>query len=385
MRQRFYVAPFPQREQVMTSETVSKRTPLYDVHGQLNARIVPFGGWDMPVSYSGIIEEHLRVRHRAGLFDVSHMGEVEIHGPQAEAAVQYLTLNDVSGLQDFQLQYSAMCNESGGLIDDITICRLAADRFLLIINAGNIEKDLAWIQQHLPNGAEATDLSDQKALLALQGPDAETILQRLTDAALPALPYYHAISSRVADLEVLISRLGYTGEDGFEIMVDGQHAVALWQAIMEAGRPETVLPVGLGARDTLRLEARYLLYGTDMDESHNPFEVGLSWLTKLDKGPFIGRDALRRAKAEGVTRRLVGFVLKDRGIARAHYRVMDGENPIGTVTSGTMSPSLERAIGTAFVPRTHAKIGSELTIEVRNKTVPAEVVRAPFVPRRVKR
>ncbi len=369
----------------MTSDTVSKRTPLYDVHCQLNARIIPFGGWDMPVSYSGIIEEHLRVRSHAGLFDVSHMGEVEIHGPRAEAAVQYLTLNDVSGLQDFQLQYSALCNESGGLIDDITICRLAADRFLIIINAGNIDKDVAWIQQHLPAGAEATNLSDQKALLALQGPSAETILQRLTPAALSALDYYHATPARVADLEVLISRLGYTGEDGFEMMVDGQHAVALWQALMEAGQPETLLPVGLGARDTLRLEARYLLYGVDMDESHTPFEVGLNWLTKLDKGPFIGRDALIRAKAEGVPQRLVGFVLKERGIARAHYRVMDGETPIGTVTSGTMSPSLEQAIGTAFVPRAYTKVGSEFAIEIRNKAIPAEVVRAPFVPRRVKR
>jgi len=369
----------------MTSATDSKRTPLYDVHCQLNARIVPFGGWDMPVSYSGIIEEHLRVRHHAGLFDVSHMGEVEIYGPRAEAAVQYLTLNDVSELQDFQLQYSALCNDSGGLIDDITICRLAADRFLLIINAGNIDKDMAWIQQHLPAGAEATNLSDQKALLALQGPSAETILQRLTPAALPALAYYHATAARVADLAVLISRLGYTGEDGFEMMVDGQHAVALWQALMEAGQPETILPVGLGARDTLRLEARYLLYGVDMDESNTPFEVGLNWLTKLDKGPFIGRDALIHAKAEGVAKRLVGFVLKDRGIARAHYRVMDGDTPIGTVTSGTMSPSLEQAIGTAFVPPAHAKIGSEFAIEIRNKAIPAEVVRAPFVPRRVKR
>ncbi len=369
----------------MTSDTASKRTPLYDVHCQLNARIIPFGGWEMPVSYSGIIEEHLRVRSHAGLFDVSHMGEVEIHGPQAEAAVQYLTPNDVRGLRDFQLQYSALCNESGGLIDDITICRLAADRFLLIINAGNIDKDVAWIQQHLPTGAEATNISDEKALLALQGPQAETILQRLTPAALSDLNYYHATRARVADLDVLISRLGYTGEDGFEIMADGQDAVMLWQAIMEAGQPETILPVGLGARDTLRLEARYLLYGVDMDETHTPFEVGLSWLTKLDKGPFIGRDALIRVKAEGVPQRLVGFVLKERGIPRAHYRVMDGDTPIGTVTSGTMSPSLGQAIGTAFVPRAYTKVGSEFAIEVRNKAVPAEVVRAPFVPRRVKR
>lgn len=367
------------------SNTATKRTPLYDVHCQLNARIVPFGGWAMPVSYSGIIEEHLRVRSHAGLFDVSHMGEVEIRGPRAEAAVQYLALNDVSGLEDYQLQYSALCNESGGLIDDITICRLAADRFLLIINAGNIDKDVAWIRQHLPDGADATDISDRKGLLALQGPEAETILQRLTPAALSGLNYYHALPARVAEMDVLISRLGYTGEDGFEILVDAEQAVALWQAILDAGQPETILPVGLGARDTLRLEARYLLYGADMNETHNPFEVGLTWLTKLNKGPFIGRDALIRIKEEGVQRRLVGFVLKDRGIPRAHYRVMAGDAPIGEVTSGTMSPSLGQAIGTAFVPRAYAKTGSEFAIEVRNKAIPAEVVRAPFVPRRVKR
>ena len=369
----------------MTSDTVHKRTPLYETHRQLEARIIPFGGWDMPVSYSGIIEEHLRVRSHAGLFDVSHMGEVEIHGPQAEAAVQALTINDVSGLQDYQLQYSAMCNEAGGLIDDITICRLAAERFLLIINAGNIDKDTAWIQHHLPAGAEAVNRSDEKALLALQGPAAESILQRLTPTDLPALGYYHAAAARVADREALISRLGYTGEDGFEIMVDSHDAVDLWRALMQAGEAESILPIGLGARDTLRLEARYLLYGVDMDESNTPFEVGLNWVTKLDKGPFIGRDALLRVKAEGVERRLAGFVLTARGIARAHYRVLDGDAPIGVVTSGTMSPSLEQAIGTAFVPPAYAKRGGEFAIEVRNKAVPAKVVRGPFAPRRVKR
>ncbi len=367
------------------SETVVKRTPLYDVHRQLGARIIPFGGWDMPVSYRGIIEEHLRVRHHAGLFDVSHMGEVEIYGPQAEAAVQYLTLNDVRALEDYQLQYSALCHDEGGLIDDITICRLAADRFLLIINAGNIDKDVAWIRQHLLPGAEAINVSDAKALLALQGPEAETILQRLTSADLPALPYYHAAAATTAGLPVLMSRLGYTGEDGFEILVDASHAVALWHAIMEAGEPETILPIGLGARDTLRLEARYLLYGTDMDETNNPFEVGLGWLTKLSKGEFIGREALSRIKEAGVERRLAGFIMQERGVPRAHYAVQDGDAVIGTVTSGTMSPSLGQAVGTAMVPTAYAKTGSEFAIAIRNKAVKARVVPPPFVPRRVKR
>lgn len=367
------------------SNSEAKRTPLYDMHRQLGARMVSFGGWDMPVSYSGIIDEHLRVRSHAGLFDVSHMGEVELRGPQAEAAVQYLTINDVSTLTDYQMQYNALCNDDGGLIDDITVCRLASDHFLLIINAGNIDKDVAWIMDHLPLDAEATNISDTKALLALQGPAAETILQRLTAADLPALGYYHAMASPVAGLDVLIGRTGYTGEDGFELMAEASDAPALWQAVLDAGQSETILPIGLGARDTLRLEARYLLYGTDMDETCNPFEVTLGWMTKLDKGDFIGRDALLCIKEAGVQRRLIGFTMQERGVPRSHYVVKDGEHVIGTVTSGTMSPSLNQAVGTAIVSTPYAKIGSEFAIEIRNKAVNAKVVRSPFVPRRVKR
>ena len=369
----------------MTADTEGKRTPLYAVHCQLGARLIQFGGWEMPVSYRGILEEHQAVRTHAGLFDVSHMGEIEISGPGAEAALQYLTLNDVRPLQVYQLQYSALCNEAGGLLDDLTVCRLAADRFLLIVNAANIAKDFRWITQHLGPGARADDRSEAQALLALQGPEAETILQRLSAAPLGPLPYYHALATQVAGQAVLVSRTGYTGEDGFEILVEAAHAVELWQAIMQAGQTHGLLPVGLGARDTLRLEARYLLYGQDMDETTNPFEVGLGWITKLDKGEFIGRDALTRLKATGVQRRMIGFRMQERGIPRAHYQVMQYEQVIGEVTSGTMSPTLGQAIGTALVRSTSGKIGSTITVDIRHKAVPAQVVSSPFVPRRVKR
>jgi aminomethyltransferase len=369
----------------MTADTEGKRTPLYDVHCQLGARMIQFGGWEMPVSYRGIIEEHQRVRTHAGLFDVSHMGEIEIVGPGAEAAVQYLTLNNVRPLHVYQLQYSALCNDAGGLLDDLTVCRLAPERFLLIVNAANIDRDFDWITQHLGPGANAENRSDTQALLALQGPDAEAILQRLCAAPLGALLYYHALMTRLAGHEALVSRTGYTGEDGFEVLVHAAHAVALWQAIMDAGQAYGLLPVGLGARDTLRLEARYLLYGQDMDETTNPLEVGLGWITKLDKGEFVGRDALIRLKAAGVQRRMVGFVMQERGIPRAHYQVMQAGQAIGEVTSGTMSPTLNQAIGTALVHSASVQNGSTIAIDIRHKAVPAQVVPAPFVPRRVKR
>ena len=369
----------------MRADTEGKRTPLYAMHCQLGARLIQFGGWEMPVSYSSIMEEHQRVRTHAGLFDVSHMGEIEISGPRAEAAVQYLTLNDVRPLHTHHLQYSALCNEAGGLLDDLTVCRLASDRFLLIVNAANIDKDFHWIMTHLGPGARADNCSDAKALLALQGPEAETILQRLSAAPLGALPYYHALVTRVDGHAALVSRTGYTGEDGFEVLVEAAHAVAVWQALMEAGQAYGLLPVGLGARDTLRLEARYLLYGQDMDETTNPLEVGLGWITKLDKGEFLGRDALTRLKAAGVRRRMLGFIMQDRGIPRAHYPVMQDGQVIGEVTSGTMSPTLGQAIGTALVRSTSVQTGSTISIDIRHKAVPAQVVPSPFVPRRVKR
>jgi aminomethyltransferase len=278
-----------------------------------------------------------------------------------------------------------MCNEDGGIIDDLTVCRLAPDSFLLVVNASNIDKDFAWISQHLLPGAEARNISDAKALLALQGPEAEAILQRLTPATLGQLRYYHAVPTVVDGQNAIVCRTGYTGEDGFEVLVEAPQAPALWQAIIAAGQDYALLPAGLGARDTLRLEARYLLYGTDMDETTNPFEVGLRWITKLDKGDFIGRSALVRCQAEGVQRRLAGFILQGRGVPRTHYLAVRDGHPIGQVTSGTVSPMLGQAIGTALVQTDYAKTGSEFAIDIRHKLVPARVVPAPFVPRRVKR
>lgn len=369
----------------MTAHTEAKRTPLYDVHCQLGARLVHFGGWEMPVSYTSILEEHQRVRTHAGLFDVSHMGEIVIHGPGAEAAVQYLTTNDVRSLAPGQLQYSALCNEAGGLLDDLTVCRLHAERFLLIVNAANIARDFVWLTQHLGAGAQVENLSDAKALLALQGPASEAILQRLSPVALANLGYYRALETRLHGLEALISRTGYTGEDGFEIFLAAADAVTVWQAIMDAGHTDQLLPIGLGARDTLRLEARYLLYGQDMDETTTPLEVGLGWITKLEKGAFIGREALLQQKERGVPRRMVGFVMQERGIPRAHYPVLYGAQSIGEVTSGTMSPTLGQAIGTALVQGAALRTGTTIAIEIRHKAVPAQVVPAPFVPRHVKR
>lgn len=369
----------------MTLSSEIRRTPLYAMHCALGARMIAFGGWEMPVSYKGILEEHTQVRTHAGLFDVSHMGEIELSGPGAKETLQYLTLNDVRPLHVHQLQYSALCHAAGGLLDDLTVCRLAADRFLLIVNAANIDKDFRWITQHLRPRTQAKNVSDATALLAVQGPAAEAIVQRLSSASLAVLPYYHALETQLADLTVLVSRTGYTGEDGFEILLEAEHAVALWQALMEAGQEDGLVPVGLGARDTLRLEARYLLYGQDMDETTNPLEVGLSWITKLEKGAFIGQEALRHLKATGVQRRMIGFVMRERGIPRPHYPVLQDGQVIGEVTSGTMSPTLGQAIGTALVRSTAGKIGSTITVDIRHRAVPAQVVPSPFVPRRVKR
>ncbi|MGE3536539.1 MAG: glycine cleavage system aminomethyltransferase GcvT [Candidatus Tectimicrobiota bacterium] len=369
----------------MTAPAEAKRTPLYDLHCQLGARMVHFGGWDMPVSYSSILEEHARVRTHAGLFDVSHMGEILIHGPGAAAALQYVTVNDVSVLADLQLQYSALCNEAGGILDDLTVCRLAADRFLLIVNAANSARDFAWITQHLGAGAQAEEVSEAYALLALQGPAAEAIVQRVSPVALDTLGYYWALRTSLGGIETLVSRTGYTGEDGFELLVDATQAVRLWQLLSEAGQADGLVPVGLGARDTLRLEARYLLYGQDMDESTTPLEVGLGWITKFAKGPFLGREALLRMQAQGVPRRLLGFVMQERGIPRPHYPVLSDDRPIGAVTSGTLSPTLGQAIGTALVQRTAVSIGSPIAIEIRHRPVAARIVPAPFVPRHVKR
>ncbi|RMF89649.1 MAG: glycine cleavage system aminomethyltransferase GcvT [Nitrospinota bacterium] len=362
-----------------------KRTPLFPVHQALGARLIPFAGWEMPVQYRSIVEEHLAVRRSVGLFDISHMGEIEVRGREALAFLQRLLTNDVSKLALNQVQYTVMCEESGGIIDDLTVYRLEEETFLLVVNAANIETDYEWIRSHAPHGVEVINRSYELTLLAVQGKNAENTVQKLTSTDLSALKYYWATRTTIAGVEVLISRTGYTGEDGFELYFDNAHARKLWEAIMDAGAPYQIQPIGLGARDTLRLEMRYLLYGNDMTREHTPLQAGLSWVVKLDKGDFIGRPALLREKEKGVSRRLVGFKMQDRGIARPHYPIWAEGQQIGVVTSGTFSPSLQQSIGLGYVSTAYARIGTPLEIEIRGKRYRAEVVKTPFYPSQVKR
>ena len=358
-----------------------KRTPLFEMHRQLGARMVPFGGWEMPVQYAGILEEHRAVREQAGLFDVSHMGEIEITGPGALEAVQRLTPNDASRLSVGEVQYSALTTQEGTFVDDITVYKFAADRYWLTVNAANIEKDCAWIQKHVISGAEARNISDDMALLALQGPRAQEILEKLTSVELGTLRYFRFVEGRVIDIDCCISRTGYTGEDGFELYIPPQYAATLWGALLEAGAPVGLQPCGLGARDTLRLEAKMALYGQDIDDRHTVLEADLGWIVKLEKGEFIGREALARQKADGISRKLVGFEMCGRGIARPHYAIAKDSQPIGEVTSGGPAPSLGKNIGLGYVAVQYAAIGTEFDIVIRDSPVAARVVPTPFYKR----
>lgn len=349
--------------------------------------MVPFGGWDMPIDYSlkgsGVIKEHLAVRRAAGLFDVSHMGEVEIKGPGALAFLQRVTANDVSKVQDGQAQYSALLLENGAPLDDIIIYRFAAERFLLVVNAGNREKAVAWLPAQGPQGCEVQDRSDEFALVALQGPKAAEILQGLTPVDLSPLGYYRFTTGTVTGLPATIARTGYTGEDGFEIMVSSSDVSALWDALLAQGSPEGLIPAGLGARDTLRLEAKMCLYGNDIDETTTLVEAGLGWIVSLEphKGNFNGRAILAEQKTKGTARKLVGFEMKDPGIARHGYPVFIGEKKVSVVTSGSRAPFLEKNIGLAYVPAEHAAVGSPLSIEIRGNLLAAEIVKTPFYKR----
>ncbi|HEV2356301.1 MAG TPA: glycine cleavage system aminomethyltransferase GcvT [bacterium] len=365
----------------MTDEPL-KRTPLHAAHLALGARMVPFGGWDMPVQYAGIIEEHRAVRTRAGLFDVSHMGEAELSGPGAPALIQRLVTNDLGRVAVGQAMYTPMCTPEGGIIDDLLVYRLGDARFMLVVNAANTDADLAWIRSHLGPDAALTDRSAETALLALQGPRAPAILARLTTEPVALITYYWFREGvDVAGRRALVSRTGYTGEDGFELYVAAEDAVHLWNAVLEAGRADGVLPAGLGARDTLRLEAGLLLHGSDMDRTTTPIEVGLGWTVKLQKGEFIGAGVLRRQKAEGTARRLAGFVLEDRAIARHGFPVLVGGRPAGTVTSGSFGPTVEKSIGLGFVPPAAAAPGGRIAVEVRGRAVPGAVAKLPFYTR----
>ena len=359
-----------------------KRTPLHDAHVSIGARMVDFAGWEMPVQYTGPIPEHLAVRTAAGLFDVSHMGEFEITGSGALALIQRLTTNDVSKLEDNQAQYSTLTNEQGGVIDDLLVYRISSEYFLLVVNAGTTDKDFAWITGNADTDrVEIHNTSAAYALLALQGPRAERILQGLTDHMLDRIPYYWSQKVKVDNIECRVSRTGYTGEDGFEIFCDPDRARHIWNRLLVTGHDLGILPCGLAARNTTRLEAAFRLYGHDMDDSTTPLEAGLGWVVKLPKSDFIGRAALERQKREGLKRKLVGFEVLDRAPARDGYPIVIGGHEVGRVTSGSPAPFLNKNIGLAYLPIEHCAVGTDISITIRGREVPARVVETPFYRR----
>ncbi len=368
-------------------DTPLKRTPLYQAHVKAGARMVPFGGWEMPVQYTGIVEEHRTVRSAVGLFDVSHMGEFEVEGPKALAALQHLTTNDVAALEPGHVQYSVLCYPNGTIVDDLTVYRLAGDRFMLTVNASNIDKDWTHVNQSTEygGGARWKNASADTGLIAVQGPKAEALVGRLADQDVAKLGYYRFARGAVAGVPTLISRTGYTGEDGFELYVAAAQTERLWTALLDAGRGDGVAPIGLGARDTLRLEMKYALYGNDIDETTNALEAGLGWVVKPTKGEFIGRDALEKVRAEGLTRKLVGIEMVDRAVARHGYPVLKDGRRVGVVTSGSYAPSVDKYIAMAYVETALAGVGTELAVEIRGQAKAARVVKTPFHPSRVKK
>ena len=348
--------------------------------------MIDFGGWDMPVQYpAGTIEEHLRTRNHAGLFDVSHMGEVDVRGPDAIAFVNRITSNDVNKLVDGQAQYTALTTPEGTVVDDLLVYRLAADHLLLVVNAGTTDKDWEWIKSHHAGEAvELKNVSSEYCQLAIQGPDAQAILQKLTDVPLADIKYYHFTKGEVDGTESIISRTGYTGEDGFEVYAAPEHAERLWSKLLEAGNfgaADGVLPCGLAARNTLRLEAGLALYGHEIDENTTLLEANLGWICKLDKGDFTGRDTLAQQKADGVKRKLVGFEISERGIARDDQEVVINDQRVGKVTSGSPAPFLKKNIGFDYVPVEHATVGQQISIDVRGRLVGAQIVKTPFYKR----
>ena len=367
----------------MSTET-AKRTPLYAEHERLGARMIPFGGWDMPVQYTGIIEEHRAVRNAAGIFDLGHMGQTRISGPDAERFVQAVATNDLNRIPKGQAQYSILCRPSGGTVDDIFVYRLP-DSLFICLNASNTQKDVDWLQeQQRASGLDCTveNLSDTVGMLAVQGPKALGIVQQLTETDLSALPRFGVVETAVNGVPTIVGRTGYTGEDGVELYPPIDAVVDLWRTILSVGKADGLLPIGLGARDTLRLEAKMALYGHELTEEINPLEAALSWAVAFDKGDFVGRDALLAIKeAGGPARRLVGFKMVGRGIPRADYPVAVGGETVGYVTSGGYAPTLDANIGLALVRRDVAGIGKPLDILIRNQPVAAEQVRTPFYRR----
>jgi len=359
---------------------LTKKTALYEIHQQLGAKIVEFAGFYMPIQYKGINDEHVRVRTTVGMFDVSHMGEFEFIGPKALDFLQYMTINDVKSLSIYQAQYSALCYEHGGIIDDLLIYRFP-DKYIMVVNATNIEKDFEWLQKNLIKGVIMKNRSDEYSLLAIQGKKAEATLQKLTEVDLSRINSYWFAEGRLADVKMMMARTGYTGEDGFEVLFSPEHSKQVWQAIMAVGKEFDIEPIGLGARDTLRMEVKYCLYGNDIDQTTNPLEAGLGWITRLDKADFIGREAIQKVRQAGIQRKLVGFELEGKAIPRHGYKIFNEQTEIGVVTSGMFSPILQKPIGLGYVSIEYSKVDSELNIDIRGRSFPARVVKTPFYKR----
>lgn len=356
-----------------------KNTALTHIHESLGAKMVPFAGYMMPVQYEGINIEHETVRNGVGVFDVSHMGEFHLKGKNALALIQKVTSNDASVLVDGKIQYSCLPNNDGGIVDDLLVYRITEDHYFLVVNASNIEKDWNWISSHNDLGVDMTNVSDDLSLLAVQGPKASEALQSLTNIDLAAMEYYTVKIGTFAGIEdVIISATGYTGSGGFEIYFKNKDAEHIWNAIFKAGEKFGIKPIGLAARDTLRLEMGFCLYGNDINDSTSPIEAGLGWITKFTKN-FTNSEALKKQKEEGVSKKLVAFEVVEKAVPRHDYEIVneEGEN-IGVVTSGTMSPSLKKGIGMGYVKTAHAKLGSQIFIQIRNKAIPATVVKLPF-------
>jgi aminomethyltransferase len=365
----------------MAAASALKTTPLHSIHRALGARMVDFGGWDMPVQYSGIIDEHHAVRRAVGIFDVSHMGEIEIHGPEAAKLADFVTTNAVHNMKTGQARYSGLLYQHGGFVDDILVHKVAGDHYFLCVNASNQEKDFEHIRSLNRFDARVDFAGPRYAQLAVQGPKALNTVQKLTPVALAAIRYYWFTDGEVCGVPARIARTGYTGEDGFEIYAASSHAARIWNEVMQAGAEFGIKPCGLGARNTLRLEAGMALYGHEIDASISPLEAGLEWIVKLDKGEFVGREALLRQKEKGVKRKLVGFNMLGRGIGRDGYEVLVDDSPAGWVTSGSPSPTLNRNIGFCYLPAERARPGIAIRIMIRNQPVEAVTVETPFYKR----
>ncbi len=368
------------------SSTELKTTPLYQVHKDLGARLVPFAGWHMPIQYAGVMEEHRCVREKVGIFDVSHMGEVEIQGPGALALLQKTLTNDLGKMQDNSILYSVMCYENGGIVDDLIVHRFSENHYFLCINAANTDKDFNWIRENASSfDVEVKNTSLDTAQIAVQGRHAEALLQPLSEDPLAEIRYFHFKQGKIHGRDCIIARTGYTGEDGFELYTRSEDADPLFRKILDLGQPYGIQPAGLGARDTLRMEMGYALYGNDITADTTPLEAGMGWVVKLRKDGFNGKAVLQKQKEEGVKRKLVGLRLTERGVPRPHYPILSDHQTVGELTSGTFSPTLNTGIGLGYVSVDHSRPGTGVQLKIRDQAVPGEVVKPPFVPPRVKK